>query len=63
VDGVMDKVLDSLVGLAAFSSEQTLAMCLTRNGLDTKELWNRKSQVIEQTPGLSISLLSSSSLL
>jgi hypothetical protein len=54
VDGVMEKILDSLVGLAAFPSEQTLAMCLTQKGLDTKELWNRKCQVIEQTPVLSI---------
>lgn len=51
---LMNKAVDALIGLAAFPAEQTLAMCLTKNGLDTKELWNRKCQVIEQTPGLSV---------
>ena len=50
----LDKAVDALSGLAAFPAEQSLAMCLTKNGLDTDELWERKRKVIEQTPGLSI---------
>ena len=51
---MLTKAVDALIGLAAFPAEQTMAMCLTKAGLDTKELWNRKCQVIEQTPGLSV---------
>ena len=48
------KAVDALVGLAAFPAEQAVAMSLTKNGLDTDGLWERKRQVIEQTPGLSV---------
>lgn len=51
---VLEKAVDALSGLAAFPAEQSLAMCLTKNGLDTNELWERKRKVIEQTPGLTI---------
>jgi len=48
------KAVDALAGLSAFAAEQSLAMCLTKDGLDAPALWNRKRQVIEQTPGLSV---------
>lgn len=51
---VIEKALDAMSGLSAFPAEQTLAMCLTKGGLDTDELWERKRQVIEQTPGLTV---------
>ena len=49
-----DKAIDALLGLATFPAEQVLAMSLSKNGLDLEQLWERKRQVIEQTPGLSV---------
>jgi hypothetical protein len=48
------QALDALLGLAAFPAEQVLAMSVSRSGLDLDQLWDRKRQVIEQTPGLSV---------
>jgi hypothetical protein len=48
------KAVDALLGLSAFPAEQVLAMSLSKSGLDTEQLWERKRQVIEQTPGLSV---------
>ena len=53
VDG-NGKAIDALLGLAAFPAEQVLAMSLSTKGLDLEQLWERKRQVIEQTPGLSV---------
>jgi hypothetical protein len=50
----MDKAVDAIIGLAAFPAEQTVAMCLSRNGLDYDDLWERKRQAIEQVRGLSV---------
>ena len=49
-----EQAVDALLGLAAFPAEQVLAMSVSRSGLDLDQLWNRKRQVIEQTPGLSV---------
>ena len=51
---VIGKAVDALIGLAAFPAEQALAMSLVKRELDTEDLWERKRQVIEQTPGLSV---------
>ncbi len=48
------KAVDALLGLAAFPAEQVLAMSLSKKGLDLEQLWERKRQVIEQAPGLSV---------
>jgi hypothetical protein len=53
-DEVVTKAVDALAGLAAFPAEQACAMSLTRDGLALDELWERKRQLIEQTPGLSV---------
>ena len=50
----MSKAVDAIIGLAAFPAEQTVAMCLSRNGLDYDDLWERKRQAIEQVRGLSV---------
>jgi len=47
-------ILKTLTGLPAFPAEQVLAMSISREGVDTKNLWERKRQAIEQTPGLSV---------
>jgi len=51
---LLSKATDALLGLAAFPAEQTLAMSLTRAGLNPDVLWERKRQVIEQTPGMRV---------
>lgn len=66
-DEVLTKAQDALIGLPAFPAEQAIAMCLelvkddkkdakkvTGGKFDTKELWERKRSIINQTPGLSI---------
>ncbi len=50
----MVSAVDALIGLAAFPAEQALAMSLVKGGLDPEDLWERKRQIIEQTPGLSV---------
>ncbi len=49
-----DKVIDTLLGLSAFSAEQALALSLRKSGVDRDRLWDRKRKMIEQTPGLSV---------
>jgi len=49
-----EKAIDAMLGLAAFPAEQVLAMSLSEKRLDLEQLWDRKRQVVEQTPGLSV---------
>jgi hypothetical protein len=51
----VDAVLPALRGLAVFPAEQTLTISLTREGANIPEVWKRKRQAVEQTPGLSFS--------
>ena len=51
---VMEKIVDATLGLAAFPAEQSMAMSITKNGMDLTELWERKRSLIAQTPGLSV---------
>lgn len=51
---VLRKAIDAVTGLAAFPAEQVTAMSLTKNGIDTQALWERKRQAIEQAKGLSV---------
>lgn len=54
--------VSALIGLPSFSAEQATAMCLdiktdgkTRSGvLNITDLWDRKRQIINQAPGLSM---------
>jgi hypothetical protein len=46
--------VDAVIGLASFPAEQVLAMSMTKSGLSYDQLWERKRQVIAQTPGLSV---------
>jgi len=48
------RAVDALLGLAAFSAEQVVAMSVSKHGLDHDQMWERKRQVIEQTPGLTV---------
>lgn len=51
---VLEKAVDAVQGLATFSTEQVTALSLTKDGLDLNRLWERKRQLIDNTPGLSI---------
>jgi hypothetical protein len=51
---IMSRAVDALCGLAAFSAEQVCAMSIRKNGMDLDQLWERKRQQIEQTPGLNV---------
>jgi hypothetical protein len=48
------RAVDALLGLAAFPAEQDLAMSVSKHGLDHDQLWERKRQIIEQVPGLTV---------
>lgn len=49
-----ENVIDSLLGLSAFCAEQTLALSITKEGIDRAGLWERKRRMIEQTRGLTV---------
>lgn len=61
---IIASATDALVGLPGFASEQAAAMCLSivdkddtkkrRGELDIPELWDRKRQIINEAPGLSV---------
>lgn len=51
---VKEKVTQTLKGLSAFAAEQTLAMSITKKGMDLEKLWEQKRHQVEQTQGLSI---------
>lgn len=49
-----DKAVDALRGLAMFPAEQAVAMSFTKEGLNVATLWDRKRQLINDTPGLTV---------
>lgn len=49
-----ERILDTMLGLSAFSAEQALAMSITKDGVDRTQLWQRKAKTVEQTDGLSV---------
>ena len=53
---LMNLCTDALIGLPAFPAEQAVAMCIDRKtkSIDTHELWDRKRNIISQSPGLSV---------
>jgi hypothetical protein len=53
-DEDLRRAVDAMIGLASFPAEQVLAMSLSQTGLSLDQLWERKRQVIAQTPGLSV---------
>jgi hypothetical protein len=50
----MDKAVDAMRGLDAYSAEQEFSMVVTREGIDINELWERKRKIIELTDGLAV---------
>lgn len=53
---LLQKATDALIGLPAFAARQSIAMSIGGAGgkLNLDELWERKRQVIAQTPGCSV---------
>ena len=51
---VLERATDALRGLPLFTAEQITAAALSRAGVDLDGLWERKRQMVEQTPGLSV---------
>lgn len=51
----IDAAVDATTGLSAFLAKNSIAVSLTKNGLDFPMLWERKISSIEQTAGLSVS--------
>lgn len=51
---LLDRATDALRGLPLFTAEQITAAALSRDGVDLDGLWERKRQMVEQTPGLSV---------
>lgn len=51
---VLDKATETIRGLSAFAAEQSVAMSLTKAGLNLEKLWDRKRKAVEQTQGLSV---------
>lgn len=51
---IIEKAIDAMRGLGAFTCDQVLALSVIKSGLDLDKLWNRKRQMIESTPGLSV---------
>lgn len=52
----LEKAVDAVVGLPAFGAEQSVAMCISgkTKELDMDELWHKKREIINQTPGLAV---------
>jgi hypothetical protein len=54
-DETLNKAVDALRGLAAFPADQITAMSASKkDGLDVDGMWERKRQMINETPGLSV---------
>ena len=53
-DETIARAVSATTGLPAFQVEQVTAMSLTPDGLVLADLWERKRQQIEMTPGLSV---------
>lgn len=51
---MVTECVDAIAGLDPFMCEQVAAMSLTQNGLDLETLWRRKTDIINNTPGLSM---------
>lgn len=52
-NSVLDKAVEAIQGLAAFTAEQAVAMAVRPDGFDLDHLWEVKRDMIEETPGLS----------
>ena len=48
------RAVEAVRGLPRFTAEQATAMCIGKDGLDIDGLWERKRQMISQTPGLKV---------
>lgn len=50
----MQRATDAVKGLSAFVAEQLIALALRRKGVNIDDLWERKRQAVEATPGATV---------
>ncbi len=50
----LERIVDATLGLAAFPAEQAMAVSLEPTGIDIPKLWERKIEIINSSPGLSV---------
>ena len=53
-EDTLSRAVEAVEGLSAFCAEQVTALAMTPQGVRLDDLWERKRQMIDQTPGLSI---------
>ncbi len=51
---ILSDAVDATLGLPAFAAEQAMFLSMRKGGLDISRLWERKRQMVEATPGLSV---------
>lgn len=53
-DSLLVQASAALRGLSAFAAEQATALSLTKQGVQLDALWDRKTQMVNDTPGLTV---------
>jgi len=53
-DELLSQAAAALRGLSAFAAEQATALSLTKQGVKLDALWARKTQMVNETPGLTV---------
>jgi hypothetical protein len=54
-DATMTRAVDNMRGIeSSYMAQQTIAMSITRRGIDPEELWQRNQQLINSCPGLRV---------
>jgi hypothetical protein len=53
-ESVIQTAIAATRGLSSYSAEQSVALSLTKEGLNTEDLWKRWRQAINGTPGLTV---------
>jgi len=51
-DQTTSEIIDAVRGLSAFEAEQAIAMSMSKDGVRTTEVWNRKVKTVQKTKGL-----------
>jgi hypothetical protein len=54
VDRDVDRIVDAVAGVTAYTAENEIAMSLSKDGVDHERLWEGKRKAIEQIKGLSV---------
>ncbi|MDD5060687.1 MAG: AAA family ATPase [Candidatus Marinimicrobia bacterium] len=55
-NGTLETAITATRGLSAYATEQAVALSMSKNGLNTEQLWQRWRQSINSTVGLSVDM-------